>query len=749
MDWKPTACVLCSINCGLQVRTEGGRILKVKGDRAHPASKGYVCEKAAKLDHYQNGKDRIDSPLRRRADGTYERVSWDVAIPEIAARLLAVRQEHGGESIFYYGGGGQGNHLGGALYGRTLLGALGSVFSSNALAQEKTGEFWVDSQLYGKARCHTTPDFEHAQVAIFLGKNPWQSHGFPRARVTLKEIARDPNRTLVVIDPRRTETADIADLHLQVRPGGDAFLLSAMVALLLQEGADADFIENHTGGIDELRAAFVDIPVSDYCTRAGVDEADVRALVGLMVAAEGVSIFEDLGIQQAPHSTLNSYLEKLLYLLTGNLGKPGGMNIHTGFGSLGGSPAVRGRTSPVTGERLITGLLPANAIPDEILTDHPDRFRALIVESANPAHSLADSPRMREAMRALEFSVVIDVAMTETAREADYVLPASSQYAKWEAAFFTLEFPRNDFHLRRPVVPARPGTLPEPEIHTRLLEAMGFLDDIDLQPLHDAAKKDLVTYAMAFVGASSNPALRALAPVVLYRTMGPLLPEGAEATAALLLLAERCARVYPDAVRRAGIEGAGPMLGLNLFQAILDSPSGLTFTVDEYSATLERLATGDGRVHLVVPEMLAELAELDVAEPSRPHNFPFILAAGERRSSTANTLYRDPAGRAGKGRGGLRVSPADAERLGLGDGDAAQLSTRRGTAAVVIEISDTLRPGHITLPNGMGLGYPGDDDVPEVTGVAPNELTRSEDRDRLAGTPWHKHVAARLEALPG
>ncbi len=749
MDWKPTACVLCSINCGLRVRTEGRRIVKVKGDREHPASRGYVCEKAAKLDAYQSARDRVDTPLRRTPGGDYEPVGWDEAIPEIAGRLVDLKERHGGESIFYYGGGGQGNHLGGSLYGRTLLHALGSVFSSNALAQEKTGEFWVDSQLYGKARCHTTPDFHRAEVAVFVGKNPWQSHGFPRARVVLKEIARDPKRTLIVVDPRRSETAEMADIHLQVRPGGDAFLLAAMVALVLDGGTDDEFVAAHTTGIEALTAAFADVPIAEYCARAGVPETDVRAVVRRIVEADGVSILEDLGIQQAPHSTLDSYLEKLLYLLTGNFGRPGGMNIHTGIGSLGGSPAVRGRTSPVTGERLITGLLPCNAIPAEILTDHPDRFRAMIVESANPVHSLADSPRMRDAMRALEFSVVIDVAMTETARQADYVLPASSQYEKWEAAFFTLEFPRNDFHLRRPVVAPLPGTLPEPEIHARLLEAMGLLDDLDLEPLRAAATKDLVSFALTFVGAASaDPRIRDLAPVVLYRTMGRLLPAGGEAVAAILLLAERCARVYPDAVRRAGIEGQGPMLGLALFRAILDAPSGLIFTVDDDDATLQRLATADGRVHLAIPELLDELRALDPAPPTTPAEFPFVLAAGERRSSTANTIFRDPAGRAGKGRGGLRVNPSDARRLGLVDGGRARLVTRRGDAEVLVEVSDTLLPGHISLPNGMGLEYPDGTDAPRISGVAPNELTRSEDRDPLAGTPWHKHVAARLEALP-
>src|SRR5262245_61252912 len=168
--WQQTACILCSKNCGIEVDLDGRRLARIRGDRAHPASQGYACEKAQRLDHYQNAR-RLTSPMRRRPDGTFEAIDWDTAIREVAALLARVRDTRGGDTIFYYGGGGQGNHLGGA-YARATRAALGSVWSSNALAQEKTGEFWVDGQLFGKTRCHTSGDFERAEVALFIGKNP-------------------------------------------------------------------------------------------------------------------------------------------------------------------------------------------------------------------------------------------------------------------------------------------------------------------------------------------------------------------------------------------------------------------------------------------------------------------------------------------------------------------------------------------------------------------------------------------------
>src|SRR3954467_4534396 len=496
--WLPTACGLCACNCGIEVQVADGNLTRVKGDKAHPGSKGYACEQAQRPAYYQ-GNPRITAPLRRRADGGYDEVDWDTAIAEVAARLARVRDDHGGASIFYYGGGGQGNHLGGAHSG-ALRSALGVRFSSNALAQEKTGEIWIDAHLFGHVT-HTAPDFANAEVAVFLGKNPWMAHGFPHARPTLKAIAADPDRALIVIDPRRSETAAMADIHLQVRPGGDAFLLAAMLAVLVQEDLlDRGFLEAHAENHDAVIAAVRDIDVEHYSRRAEVDEQLVRAAARRIGTAASVSILEDLGIQQAPHSTLNSYLEKLLWALTGHFARPGCVNLHTQFspGGLVGRSRESTRRTPGTGERVIGGMFPAAAIPDAVLTDDPARFRAAIIESSNPVHSLPDSPRMREAMAALEFSVVIDIAMTETAQCASYVLPVQTQYEKWECTFFNLEFPENVFHLRAPVVDPPDGPLPEPEIHSRIVKALGALTDNDLAGLEEAAREGYDAYAEAF-----------------------------------------------------------------------------------------------------------------------------------------------------------------------------------------------------------------------------------------------------------
>lgn len=752
-DWQPTACNLCECNCGLEIQLGGEdnrHFVRIRGDKTHPGSGGYACEKPHRLDYYQNGRDRILNPLRRRSDGTFEEIDWDTAISEIATKLSAIRDEHGGDKIFYYGGGGQGNHLPGA-YSSATLSALGSVYRANALSQEKTGEMWVSGKMLGAA---TRGDFEHCEVAVFVGKNPWQSHGIPRARVTLKEIAADSDRSMVVIDPRRTETAALADFHLQVKPGTDAWLLTAMAAILVQEDlVNHKWLAEHTAGAEQVLPIFAEVPVSEYCKTSGVDEDLVRRAVRRIAAAGSVSVAEDLGVQMNRHSTLVSYLQRMLWVLTGNFAKKGAAQIFTSLIALaGGGGAMSGprtsRTSPVTASRIISGLIPCNVIPEEILTDHPDRFRAMIVESGNPAHSLADSQRMREALQALDLVVVIDVAMTETALEADYVLPVATQFEKWEATFFNFEFPDNVFHLRKPLLAAPASVLTEPEIHSRLLEALGVMPDDVVDDLREALKTDRATFGLRFFTLmGERPELFKIAPCILYRTLGPTLADGAASAAVLWAGAHLCVQAFGKAVSEAGFKGEGLELGENLFDAVLNGHSGVVFTHSEPEESWGRLRTAESRINLAIPELFDELNGLASEQaPGGDAEFPFLLSAGERRSFTANTILRDPAWRKKDSDGALRISPGDAERLGLNDGGAAKLTTKRGTATVVVEVFDGMQNGHISLPNGLGLGYPDDAGTTRPTGIAPNELTAAQDRDWLAGTPWHKSVPARLEA---
>lgn len=738
-QWQPTACILCECNCGIVVQVEGRALARIRGDKLHPASRGYTCNKALRLDHYQNNRNRLTSPMRRKPDGSYEEIDWDTAISEIAAGFRGIADTHGGDKILYYGGGGQGNHLGGA-YSGAFLKALGSHYRSNALAQEKTGEYWIDAHFYGG---HTRGEFEHAEVSVFVGKNPWMSQSFPRARVVLNEIAKDPARSMIVIDPVLTDTAKMADYHLRVRPGTDAWCLAALAGVLVQEKlCDETFLADHVTGVQAVRTVLAEVPVADYAQRCGVDEELLRAAARRIGAAGSVAVFEDLGVQQSPNSTLCSYLNKMLWILTGNFAKRGAQHLHSSFAPLF-RPGGVGRT-PVTGAPIIGGLMPSSVIPEEIHTDHPDRFRAMIVESSNPAHSLADSAAVRRAFADLELLVVIDVAMTETARLAHYVLPAATQFEKAEATFFNLEFPHNTFHLRHRLMEPLPGTLPEPEIWARLMRELDVVDGAELAPLRRAAAQGLPEFTEAFLAAvGANPGLGKVLPFVLHETLGPTLPEGLSGAAALWGLAQKTAMTYPDAVRRAGHAD-----GNALFSAILDGRSGVTFTVHDYEDDFTLITHPDRKIALDIPEMLAEVAALSAAPAARTTaDFPIVLSAGERRAYTANDIMRDPAWRKRDSDGALRVSVEDAAALGLSDGGRARITTAAGSAEATVEISASMLPGHASLPNGYGVDFADGAGGAAVPGVAPNALTSSAWRDAYAGTPWHKHVPARIEKV--
>lgn len=760
-SWKPTACGLCYANCGVLVQTggeDGRRILRVKGDKNHPASRAYTCNKALKLDYHVHGRDRLTAPLRRRSEGTFEEIDWDTAIGEVAAKMKAIRDTHGGDKIFRYGGGGQGNHLGGAHF-TSVIAALGIRYKTNALAQEKTGFGWMMNRMFGGG---VHGDLEHAQTLVIVGKNPWQSNGFQRARILLREVSRDPRRTLIVIDPKRTESAELADIHLAVRPGRDAWALSAMVAHIVQQDLlPREWLDEHTAGLNAVIAKFSGMDVTGYARFAGLEPDLLRKAAEVIARSETAALYEDIGLQMAPHSTLGSYLNLLLMAIAGHFGRPGTMaptsHLPGPFFGKSDQGAVDEagiesgwRTSPVTNSRIVGGLVPCNDVPAAILTDHPDRYRAMFIESGNPVHSMADSKSWREALRALDLVVVMDIAMTETAREAHYVLPSPSQYEKWEATFFNFEHPANVHHLRAPVIAPAGNVLPEPEIHSRLVEALGVIEPESLEPLAAAAARGLEAYGMAFFAhMAKNPGHMRYAPHILHRTLGPTLPDGAAAAAIYWGMAQRFAAAHPEAVRRAGHEGEGLALGNALFEAILAGRSGMVFAVDDFAEAFARVDLPGNRIRLDVGEMLAELDLLGAMEDQIPReaDFPFILAAGERRMNTANCAIRDPAWMDQNDATSLAIHPADAARVGVEDGGSIRIVTRNGEAVVDVRHDDRQMPGTLALPNGLGMLHPDARGEPVAVGVSLNELTGLENKDRFVGTPFHKFVPARLERI--
>jgi anaerobic selenocysteine-containing dehydrogenase len=748
--WRKTACNICYVNCGIEVLTDGERITKIRGDRDNPKSQGYLCNKAARIPFYAHHRDRLTSPLRRRADGGFDAIDWDTAISEIAARLRDLVDRHGGKSLALYGGGGQGNHAGGA-YATGLLRALGSRHVFNALSQEKTGDFWVNGYMFGSQTCHTAEDVHHCDLLFVIGANPWIAHGFPNARDHLNQIRKDPNRKLIVIDPRRTETAEMADLHLAVRPGADAFLLGAILATLVRRDAiDHEFITQHTAGFAEVKDALLLIPVDQWAKAADVPPEQIERCADMIAAAKAMTVRVELGIQQGVNSTLNSYLEKLLIMLTGSFGRKGTNQLHSWLQSLwGNSPNQK---FAGTDTEVIAGLLPPNVFPQSVLNDHPDRLRGVWIDSSNPANTAANTAEVEKALAALDLCVVVDVALTETAKLAHYVLPASSQYEKTEFTLFNFEFPKNFFQVRAGVVPPLQGTLPEPEIYTRLSRALGLLPgDNALAPLREAAFHSRPAFGQALRAfIDTNPQTAALGALVLYHTLGATLPDGTAAAAPLWQAAQACAKRSPEAVRRAlGERGkvADDQLGDALFDAVVGTRSGVAITEHTYDEVWSLVSHPDRKVRLAITPLLDWLARLDPKLTEAPKDYPFVLAAGQRRMFNANQIFRDPAWRRDDPDGALLINARDLEELGASDGEWIVVQSEAGRVVVRCKADDSLRPGQLALPHGYGQSYPARDGERLNNGPRINALTDSRNCDPIAATPYHKHVAVRLERL--
>lgn len=741
MSTEKTACILCSRNCGLEVEINGGKFVKIKGDENHPISKGYLCQKAARLEYYQNHDDRLRYPLKRQSDGTFVRVTWNEALGEIAEKLKSLKDQYSGNSFAFVGGGGQGNHWGG-IYSRQLLSAMDSRFIYTALAQEKTGDIWVNGRLFGNQLCHTTEDIEHADYILFIGTNPYQAHGIVNARNTLKEIQKDEKRTMVVVDPRISETAKMADIHLQLKPGTDAFLMSAMLSIIVREGLhDKNFLAEHCTGFEALEKELLAIDAADYAKRADVDFELVQKVARDFALAENACVRIDLGIQHTLHTTLNGYLEKLLYLVTGNFGKKGGNNLHTLLIPLVSDTDERKKGNRTAKHKMfpIGGLYPPNILPDEINHTGEDRIRAVWVDSSNPVLTFADSKAYISAFEKLDLLVVVDVAMTETARLADYILPAASQFEKLEASGFNLEFPENFFHLRHAVFEPLEESLPEPEIYTRLLEKMNFIPK-SFPILGFAASISRVAYLAALqILFKRKPKLQKYASSIMYRTLGKTLPKNAESAAPLLGLTIGYATKYAKQVAAAGYQGN---LGNSLFDGIVKNKSGVIISKHKYEEVWSLIKNKDKRIYLEIPEMFEALRELR-DEKLSDEDYPFILMAGERRSYNANQIYRNPEWRKIDPKGTMRIHPVDAKELGVENGAEVVCESIVGSINVFAEIDESVRRKMVTLPNGYGLRYKNGEPI----GPQLNLLTPSDNCEPLTKTPFHKYLPVKIKKV--
>ncbi len=738
-EWQKTSCVLCFNNCGLEVITEGSKIVKVRGEKENPRSQGYLCRKGANIPYFQNNPERLRFPLKRVGD-RFERISWDQALDEIAGKLREITETHGPRSIAYMGGGGQGCHFE-AAFGVRFLNGLGSKDQYSPLAQELTGFFWVGGKAFGRQYMHSFPDINGSDFLVFWGANPMVSHDIPNAPVVLRNKKKEPGFLMATVDPRVTETAKLADIHLRLRPGTDALLFKAMIKILLTEGLVAkDDLAAKVDGFESIRSWFDDVEVEENCRLCGLDPNAVREFTRLF-ATRKTAMRSDLGILMGRHSTLNSYLELILLALTGRIGAKGG-NVFLGHLMPMGShtPEEDPGTwkTVMTNIPLIMGVFPPNVMPEEIDNDHPQRIRALIVSGSNPLRSYADTRAYEKAFAKLDLLVTIEVAMSETAVLSHYVLPARSGYEKWDGTFFQWGYPDYYFDMRRPVVQPDGEQVEEATIFVELAQRLGMIPDYP--PKLRELAKDRLGFGLALMEyIRANPKAEPWLPYILAKTLGEEL--GSKNLSVLWGLLARFPMMHKEDVARAGYK-ASPLTGEEIFEKILNTPGGVKIGVVDSENNLSVLKTPDKKIHIHFPEMESWLKEVTPAAEEAQlvkKDYPMVLIAGNHMEMVANTIMRDPAWNEGRRPCTLRIHPKDAEVLGINDRDLALVETEAGSAKLEAEVTESSHRGQVVIPHGFGLVHGG-----EAHGVNVNQLASARHRDRLAATPLHRYIPCRV-----
>ena len=738
-----TGCVLCAQNCGLTVEVENNRIVKVTPDKSNVRSEGYFCRKGMNIAYHQHNADRLKYPLKKVGD-KFERISWDQAIDEIAEKLKSIVGQYGPRSFAYMGGGGQGCHFE-AAFGVRLLRGIGSQYHYSALAQEFAGAFWVCGRTHGRQYLHDQPNVDKTDLLLVFGWNGMQSHQIPQAPRQLQRLSKDPDKLLIVVDPRLSETAKIADMHLPIRPGTDALLIKAMISIILKEGWEKKaYMDKHTSGFEQVKSLFENFDTRAAVQTCGLDFDQVRE-VARLYATRKSSLRYDLGIFMGRHSGLSSYLIVILQAICGRLGVEGGnvMNGHMmPIGSHTDERNPKNWRTMATNSFPVCGTFPPNVMPEEIMSNHPERLRAVLVAGSNPLRSYADTTAYEKAFQNLDLLVTAEIAMTETAALSHYVLPSRSGYESWDGTFFPITYPGIFFQMRRPIIEPEGEPLELGEIHLRIADKMGLIPPIP-DSLYQAAEQSHAAFANALMEyAMTEPKALKSMPFVLGKTLGKVM--GSVHLAALWGMLQVAPKSFHEDAARAGFK-PGATLGEEMFQQIMDRPEGIWVGKVDAENNLASIKTDDGKICLHIPELLDELKSVDAVREEAalvmPRQYPLILMAGRHISTNANTLMRDPGWNEGKRVCTVAMHPADAEALKLKDGQQVRVTTEAGSEEIELEVTDTAKQGHVVIPHGFGMVYNG-----KKYGANVNRLTKNTHRDQF-GTPIHRFVPCRVEAI--
>ncbi|MFI0152121.1 molybdopterin oxidoreductase family protein [Streptomyces lydicus] len=719
-------CPLCEATCGLTVTVDGDRITAARGDRDDVFSKGFVCPKGASFGELDADPDRLTRPLVRR-DGVLTEATWDEAFAAVQAGLRPVVEAHGPDAVAVVLGNPNVHTVAGALYPPVLLAGLRSRSVFTASTVDQMPKHVSSGLLYGDPLAIPVPDLDRTDHLLIIGANPMDSNGSlctaPDFPGRIRALRRRGGR-LTVIDPRRTRTAKLADEHLAIRPGTDALLLFAMVQVLFEEGlVDLGERAAHVVRADEverLAAGFTPEAVAGPCD---LPAASVRRLARELAAAGSAAVYGRIGASTVEFGTLTSWLVDVLAVLTGNLDRPGGLMFPLSATGAAPRPAGPGRgfalgrwRSRVSGHPEAKSELPIAALAEEIDTPGEGRVRAAVAIAANPVLSVPDGDRLDAALASLDFMVSVDPYLNETSRHADVVLPPPppSRGAHFDYAFNALAV-RNQVRYTRPVLPLADGQPDECAIQARLILCLGGQDGAD-PALVDAMVIDTVLGK-----AVADP----------HSPVHGRQPDGLAAQ----LTGRDGAERRLDMMLRLGPYGEGfgaDPEGLSLAR-LLDHPHGIDLgpLTPRIPALLR---TPSGAVELCPAPIAAEAERLRGRLGAVPDG---LLLVGRRHLRSNNSwLHNVPALMGGSNRCTVQVHPEDAARLGLTDGEPARLKGDGGEVEVPVEITDTVRPGVVSLPHGWGHDRPGTrlGVAAADPGVNVNQLNAGRLLDPLSGT---------------
>jgi anaerobic selenocysteine-containing dehydrogenase len=692
-------CPFCEATCGLEIETDGHDVVSVRGDAEDVFSRGFICPKAYGVKQLHEDPDRLTTPLVRR-DGELVEASWDEAFEEIDRRLAPVIAAHGKNAIAVYLGNPNAHNLSALIHGPAWLKVLGTQNLYTASTVDQMPKQVSAGLMFGTILSVPIPDVDRCDHLLLLGANPLVSNGSlltaPDMRGRLRGI-RERGGRVVVVDPRRTRTAEEADEHHFIRPGTDALLLAAMACTIIEEGLDSPGrLTEHVNGLAELRALMRDFPPEAVADACGIGAEDIRRMARELAAAERGAVYARIGTCTQEFGTHASWLVDVLNVLTGNLDREGGaMFTRAAAGQKNSSgPGGSGRgvrfgrwTSRVRGLPELYGELPVSVLAEEIETPGEGQVHCLISIAGNPLVSTPNSGRLERAVEGLDFMLAIDIYVNETTRHADVILPAPEplEKAHYDLAFYQLSA-RNVANFSPPVF-EREGPA-EWEVFMRLAGVIagqgpnadvGLFDDLVIQ-----------TLIQREVGGEGSP-LAGRDPAELMAQLEPR--RGPERALDFMLRSGP----YGDGF------GADPDgLSLDLLER---NPHGIDLGPLQPRLP-DVLRTASGKVELAPEPIVADLERLRAAL-GRERNGGMVLIGRRQLRSNNSWMHNLPALVKGKESCTLHVHPDDAERLGLEDGGSARVSSAAGSVEAPVELTDAIMPGVVSMPHGWGHDAPG------------------------------------------